>query len=202
MERVLGEPVTEPAPDPAVVLQDGGIRLRRLRDSADEYALLARWLNEPHVRYWWDPDNPPATAATVAEQYGPFTRAGDPTTACIIEVGDEPVGYIQFYPWSADAEYARTVGVEYAEGDWGLDVFIGAPDRVERGLGTQVVDLLCTHLGREFDATSVMLVTDTANARAQRAYEKAGFSRIAEIIDTDTRNGERVRSYLMRRRLT
>ena len=34
------------------------------------------------------------------------------------------------------------------------------------------------------------------------AYEKAGFSKVRRVLDTDTRDGERVRCWLMERRGT
>ena len=188
------------AREPAdVIAQDGDLRIRRLRDRDDDYEMLARWLNTPHVREWWDPDDPAATAQSVAAEYRPLTQPDSATTPCIIELDGRAIGYIQFYPWSADADWAKLVGIEWADGDWGLDVLIGEPDAVGRDIGTRVVDLVCRHAARAHAATALMLVTETTNGRAQRAYEKAGFQRVAEILDTDTRNGERVRSYVMRR---
>jgi len=199
MERGTPEPVTQPEAHHEIVTEVGGIRLRRMRDSTDDYELLARWLNESHVREWWDPDDPPATADTVRSDYGAYTEPEDPTTACIVELDGRTVGYLQFYPWSADEEYARTVGLELMDGEWGLDILIGEPDLIGIGIGSRVVDVLCSYLTRERGAPSIALVTETTNTRAHRAYERVGFRRVGEILDTDTRDGERVRSYVMRR---
>jgi len=83
---------------------------------------------------------------------------------------------------------------------WGLDLFVGEPDCIGRGLGSQVVDLLCRHLFDEKNAGAVALWAAQDNHRALRAYEKAGFHRDGEVLDTDTRGGERVRSWVMVRR--
>lgn len=69
-----------------------------------------------------------------------------------------------------------------------------------RGVGTRVVSLICEHLEREHGASAVALTTETTNARAQRAYEKAGFEKVRRVLDTDTRDGERVWCWLMVRR--
>ena len=45
--------------------------------------------------------------------------------------------------------------------------------------------------------TSVALLTPVGNDRAHRAYEKAGFRRVRQTLDTDVVNGERRMSWLM-----
>lgn len=182
-----------------VVVQVGSLRIRRMRDSEHDYALLVRWLNQPHVREWWDPDDPPATLASVRREHAAATGPDPATTACIIELGRRPVGFIQFYRWAASPDDAELIGGEVGERDWGLDILIGEPDLVGKGIGTLAVDLVCRQLMGERRAESVMLLTEVTNARAQRAYEKAGFRRVREVLDVDRRDGERVRSYLMRR---
>ena len=68
---------------------------------------------------------------------------------------------------------------------------------ISQGHGSRAVDLLCRYLFETRGATSVALLTDIENVRAQRAYEKAGFEKIAEALDLDRRDGVRVRSWLM-----
>jgi RimJ/RimL family protein N-acetyltransferase len=60
------------------------------------------------------------------------------------------------------------------------------------------VHLVCVHLAERWGAEAVLLVTYRDNLRAQRAYERVGFRRIGEVLDTDTRGGERIPSYVMR----
>ena len=53
-----------------------------------------------------------------------------------------------------------------------------------------------------FAITSLALfMTALDNLVAQRAYGKAGFRKVGEILDMDVRGGERVRSWLMIRDL-
>jgi aminoglycoside 6'-N-acetyltransferase len=89
------------------------------------------------------------------------------------------------------------VGVPDADGSYGLDIFIGEPDMIDRGVGSRTVALLARHLFEERDATSVALVTPVGNERAHRAYEKAGFHKVKQILDTDVVGGERRMSWLM-----
>ncbi len=179
------------------IARDGELLVRLLRDDPAEYRLMAGWLNRPHVREWWDPDEPPITDTAVAAEYGPRTDPRSPTTSCVIELGGREAGYVQFYKWGSWPDEAGDMDVPFDDDSWGLDIFIGEPDLVGVGLGSRAVDLVCRYLFDERRASAIMLTTEIENIRAQRAYEKAGFRRVKEVLDTDTRAGERVRSWLM-----
>jgi aminoglycoside 6'-N-acetyltransferase len=180
-----------------VITREGELAIRRMRDEAGDYALMVRWRNAPHVREWWDPDDPPLTMETAVDEYRPDTRADSSTTACIIEVDGAPVGFIQFYPWAAEPEEVHDLALPVDAGAWGIDLFIGEPSHLGRGVGTGAVDLVCHHLFSERGASSVALLAAKANARALRAYEKAGFRRTTGMLDLDVKGGERVDSWLM-----
>jgi RimJ/RimL family protein N-acetyltransferase len=89
------------------------------------------------------------------------------------------------------------IGFELPAGYWGVDIFIGERDHLDRGIGSRAVSLICRYLIEERRAIGVALVVARDNVRAQRAYEKAGLVRICEVLDTDTREGQRIPSYLM-----
>ena len=188
--------------DQDLVAEHGGLRIRRMRDDDADHERMVRWRNSLHVREWWDPDDLPLTIEGSRTQYGPLTRSGSPTVAAFMELDARPIGYIQFYPWAAYEDELEGLGIvtPMPEGSWGLDVFIGEADCVGRGLGTQMVDLLCSHLFDDEAARAVVLWAAQDNDRALRAYVKAGFRREGEVLDTDTRGGERVRSWVMVRR--
>jgi aminoglycoside 6'-N-acetyltransferase len=185
--------------DPDELARDGEFAIRRMRDEPSDYALVIRWRNEPHVAEWWttDDDPTPTTPERVAEQYGPRTEDAEWVTSCIISLGDRPVGYVQFYPWDSEAETAGEMGIAVIAGSFGLDIFIGEPDVIDRGVGSRVVALLARHLFEARDATAVALLTPVGNSRAHRAYEKAGFRKVRQTLDTDVVNGERRMSWLM-----
>lgn len=178
--------------------RDDDLGIRVLRDHPDDLALLVGWLARPHVRAWWDPDEPVPTLDEVRGKYGARTGSGSATTPCVIELAGRPIGYLQFYPWLAYPEEVREIGIPARPASYGLDLFIGEPELIDAGLGTRVVRLACRFLAAERDADDVMLTTEVGNLRAQRAYEKAGFERVREVLDLDTRDGERARCWLMR----
>ena len=180
-----------------IVVGERDLVIRRMRDHESDYGLIVRWRNLPHVRRRWDPDDPPMTVDLAREEHGPDTVPGAPGTACIIELNDRPIGFIQFYRWASFAEEAKEVGIPFDDQTYGLDVFIGDPDLIGKGVGTRVVQLLSDYFIDELDASSVALTTDVDNHIAIRSYEKAGFKKVKEVLDTDTYRGERVRSWLM-----
>jgi aminoglycoside 6'-N-acetyltransferase len=179
--------------------REGELAIRLLRNDADDLALITRWRAQPHVHEWWDPDDPPPTFEEVAAAYGNRTHPSSPTTACIIELERRPIGYVQFYRWASYAEEAWEMGLDADDTTFGLDILIGEPDLIGRGHGSRVVAMVSEYLERERGATRISLTTEVSNERAQRAYEKAGFRKVREVLDIDTRGGERARCWLMTR---
>ena len=179
------------------IVEDGNLVIRRMRDEDSEYAQMAMWRNRPHVRRRWDPDHPPMTIETARAEYRPDTIPGAPSTACVVELEDKPIGFIQFYRWASYADEAEEVGIAFDERTYGLDVFIGEPELIGQGIGSKIVALLSDYMLEELGASSVALTTDLDNHPAIRCYEKAGFEKVKEVLDTDTYQGERIRSWLM-----
>ena len=182
--------------DSVVVAQDDLV-IRRMRDEDAEYDLMVGWRNLPHVRRRWDPDHPPLTRESAIEEYRPDTQLDSVSVACIIELQDRPIGFIQFYRWASYPEGAREVGIPFDDQTYSLDVFIGVPELIGQGRGTKVVRLLSDYLINELGGSSVALTTDLDNHAAIKCYENAGFERIRVVLDTDTYMGERVKCWLM-----
>lgn len=182
---------------PGELTRDGDLSIRLMRDEAAEFERLVSWRKEPHVREWWDTDEPPLTVESAVAEYRQDLGPGAPTTACIIELSGKPVGYLQFYRWASYPSEAREIGIPENKGTWGLDIFMGDRSLIGGGVGSRALDLLCRYLFEAEQASAVALCTALGNTRAQRAYEKAGFVKVRQVLDTDTRGGKRVRSWLM-----
>jgi len=185
--------------DAQVVASEGDLTVRLLRNDDEDIAAMVRWRAQPHVHAWWDPDGSAPTFEEAAALYGARTHPSSPTTPCVIQLGERPIGYLQFYKWASFPVEAGSMGVEHDEDTFGLDLFIGEPELVGHGIGSRTVDLLCRYLEQERGATRTVLLTETTNARARRAYEKAGFTKVRAVLDMDTRDGERMRCWLMER---
>jgi RimJ/RimL family protein N-acetyltransferase len=181
------------------LIREGDLSIRRMRSDPDDLARLLAWRREPHVRAFWDNDDdaPELTTDFIETHYVPLTDPSHDTVATFIELSGTPVGYLQFYRWSAYPEGAHATSIPIDADAFGLDVFIGDPTCIGRGIGSRAVDLACRYLFETHGASRVALLTALDNLRAQRAYEKAGFVRVRRALDTDTRGGVRIASWLM-----
>jgi aminoglycoside 6'-N-acetyltransferase len=130
-----------------------------------DLARIQRWLETPEVQRWWgDPD----------EQYE--LVSSDVThpdmDQFIVSYDSRPFAYIQCYALST---WNQGFG-EQPAGTRGIDQFIGEPNFLGCGHGSNFIrqfvqDLLLNGTPR------VVTDPDPTNARAVRAYEKAGFLR-------------------------
>jgi aminoglycoside 6'-N-acetyltransferase len=144
--------------------------------SHGDLPLVRVWLATPHVREWWgEPDT----------QFG--LVSGDLEEPAmeqfVVATGGRSFAYLQCYDLGAWPESGLDV---HPRGTRGIDQFIGEPDMIDRGHGSAFIrafieDALAAGVPR------VLTDPDPANARAIRAYEKAGFRRDREVDTTDGR---------------
>jgi aminoglycoside 6'-N-acetyltransferase len=143
--------------------------------SADDLPLVRRWLMMPHVIEWWgDPE----------QQFG--LVSGDVTCDSVdqfvVAKDTRPFAYLQCYDPAAWPESGLGV---HPRGTRGIDQFIGEPDMTDRGHGSGFVRQFIDSLVAA-GTPRVITDPDPANARAIRAYEKAGFHKHCLV---DTPNG-------------
>ena len=138
---------------------------------AADLPLVRRWLAEPHVVQWWgDP----------AEQYGLVSGDLDEPAMdqFMISTAGTDFAYLQCYDLTA---WESGFG-EHPRGTLGIDQFIGEPGMIERGHGSAFIRAFADERLRR-GAPRIVTDPDPANARAVRAYEKAGFEK-AGMVDT------------------
>jgi aminoglycoside 6'-N-acetyltransferase len=141
--------------------------------SAGDLPIIKRWLEMPHVSEWWhDP----------AEQFELVSGDLDhpDMDQFIVAADDQPFGYIQCYALS-------TWNVSFGpqpQATRGIDQFIGEPAMIGQGHGSAFIrqfadGLLASGIQR------IVTDPDPENARAVRAYAKAGFQseRVVETPD-------------------
>ena len=167
------------------------ISFRRLR--ASDLELMHRWLNASHVRPWWYAEG--TSYAEIEEHYLPASEGREATKLfLILYEGEPPIGFIQSYRISAkdDETYAGLVDVEDSAG---LDLFIGDPEYLYRGLGRHVIRrFLSEHVFSEPGIAVCGLGPELKNSAAIRVHEKAGF----RFFKTIQVSGEPEPEYLMR----
>jgi aminoglycoside 6'-N-acetyltransferase len=179
----------QPTEASTVIARDGDLAIRLMRDTPDDYELMARWLNDEQVKVFWHGRDEAFPMERILEKYGPRTRGEAPTTPCFITLDDRPIGYIQFYRTDDWSEWRDQIGLEPRADRWALDIVIGEPDLWNRGLGTRAVTALLRYLFAEKAASQVVLDPVADNSRAIRCYEKSGFRRIRLIPNNEFLDG-------------
>ena len=131
--------------------------------------LVRRWLDLPHVREWWG--DPATQYAILSDDLNEGAM-----DQYIVEANGEAFAYLQCYDLTA---WNCGFG-EQPAGARGVDLFIGEPTMIGHGSA-----LLARFVKEQLQNGVPRIVTDPdpANARAIRAYEKAGFTR-RRLVET------------------
>ena len=135
------------------------------RATVADVPLLTGWDQQPHV-----------VAATGADDVTDWVRELSVDTRwtehLIAEEDGRPVGIVQLIdPGREETHY------------WGdcepnlraLDIWLGEPSDLGRGLGTQMMRLALNRCFADTDVTAVLIDPLAANTRARRFYERLGF---------------------------
>ena len=142
------------------------------------YPLLRTWLNAPHMLEWWgDPE----------EEFGfirDMVEGRDTTRPFLILLDGEPAGYIQYWflghhqneAWTKDNPWLLELPQEAV----GVDLSIGQAHRLSAGIGSAALSAFVARL-RGLGHETIIIDPDPANARAVRAYAKAGFRPLAAL---------------------
>lgn len=129
--------------------------------SMNDLPMLLAWQEQPHVRKWWDSDEP-------YDQEG----ISDPRVSrYIVSVEGRPFAFMQDYSvhgWE-DHHFAQL-----PKGARGIDQFIGDPKMIGVGHGTAFIG---ARMGVLFDGGAPVIATDPHpdNERAIAVYKKLGF---------------------------
>jgi aminoglycoside 6'-N-acetyltransferase len=147
--------------------------------------LLARWRRDPAVVAWYGADAPTDEESLAAKYVGNPARAH--ITHAVAEHLGEPAGFVQWY--ACQPPYLAAAGLPADDGAWAIDLHL-APELIGGGLGSRLVRLVAAHLTAG-GVPRVLIDPEAANARAIRAYEKAGFVRVRDLPAYSTRDGVR-----------
>jgi aminoglycoside 6'-N-acetyltransferase len=136
--------------------------------------LVHRWLAMPHVAEWWG--NPDEQFALVREDL-----EQPDMDQFIVSIADHPFAYLQCYDPTAWPEGGLGA---HPRGSRGVDQFIGDPVMIERSHGSAFIRAFVDGLFLT-GTPRVLTDPDPRNARAIRAYEKAGFRQDREVTTPD-----------------
>jgi len=142
------------------------------------YPLLQKWLGEPHMQEWWgDPD-------TELGYIRDMVEGRDTTRPFLIAFEGNPIGYIQYWfighhqneQWIRDHPWLSELPSEAI----GVDLSIGCSEKLSMGIGSAALAAFVATL-REKGHKTIIIDPDPDNARAVRAYTKAGFRPIPHL---------------------
>lgn len=160
--------------------QQDNLSLLPLSGTEEEYALLLAWLSQSEISRFYGGD-----AAFEVASIKKHVQKGD-VCSCLILQQSRPVGYLQFYEIS-DPEEKRELLLSPYPRAYGIDVFLGEPENLGRGVGTRCMRMVCDYLFSEKHADALCIDPREDNPRAIRCYEKAGFFYV-----TTKKEGEKV----------
>jgi aminoglycoside 6'-N-acetyltransferase len=161
-----------------------GPRLRFRPVSQSDLPDLMRWLDDAEVRQFYG--DPPASEAAAREDY--LEVDVNPVWRFVIEEDGRGVGEIQYHHAYPGSDYAWSAGI---------DIFIGDPDARDRGVGTEAIRTMLRFLFEEKRVHRATIDPEVANARAIRAYEKAGFRLDGVLRHHAFEHGEYVDTHFM-----
>ena len=144
--------------------------------------LLHDWLLRPHVAEWWQPT---PTFAELEEEFAEHFSGISGVKPYLALVDGLPIGYIQSY--TAMGSGGGWWTEEQDPGVRGIDQFLANAEDLGRGLGSSMVRVFVDALFADPLVTRVQTDPDPRNARAIRAYEKAGFRALGEVDTPDGR---------------
>jgi aminoglycoside 6'-N-acetyltransferase len=143
----------------------------------DDFALLGRWLAEPHVARWWNHDSSPQG---VEADFGPTLRGEQASQDLLALLDGHPVGLIQRSRLDGYPEYLADYEaiVPVPAGAVVLDYLLGDPAQIGRGLGPIVIRSAVAQTWLDLpEVPCILVAVVVANTRSWRALEKAGLVR-------------------------
>jgi aminoglycoside 6'-N-acetyltransferase len=143
---------------------------------------LHEWLNRPHVARWWH-ERP--TLDEVVARYAPAIEGKDPSDHYIAVADGREVGFVETYLIADHPDWDAVVRA--GPGVAGADLFIAEPSLTGKGLGTAMLRRFVDEIVFAPEKTTACLAdVDVDNTASLRAFEKAGFTRVGEIVDPES----------------
>lgn len=130
------------------------IRFRPL--AATDFPMLLEWLQQPHVKDWWDDGDD--TLEKVATHYG---DPSDDSRRFVLELDGDAAGYFQYYRIDAT--------------QIGTDQFLARPHGLSQGLGSRCLSAFIDMIAAAETVRCIIADPHPGNGRAIRCYEKCGF---------------------------
>jgi aminoglycoside 6'-N-acetyltransferase len=138
------------------------VKLRRA--TPDDLKRLQYWDRQPHVIAAKGDDD--------RQWKTELTRRPDWREQLIAEVGGRPIGFVQVIdPSREESHYWGCI----EEGYRAIDIWIGEPDALDRGYGTQIMKQAIERCFADPTVKAILVDPLDGNEGAHRFYERLGF---------------------------
>jgi len=151
------------------------------RAELNDDGLISRWFHSPHVSEFWGDASANildfrSAMTGVCTLFNYWIGRDDTIPFCLLittdATRDTPEHLAPFLPETGEA--------------WTLDILIGPPEYVGRGIATQMLESFLSHIQYQNRALRTVLIDPEANnSRAIHVYEKAGFQLVSEFVPSD-----------------
>jgi|JI8StandDraft_1071087.scaffolds.fasta_scaffold143856_1 aminoglycoside 6'-N-acetyltransferase len=148
----------------------GTVTLRRAR--ADDIPRLEAWDTQPHVVAATGDDD-------VFDWADELSRDAEWTTTLIAEEDGRPVGVVQMIdPREEETHYWGEVEPNLRA----IDIWIGEPEDLGRGLGSQMMTLVLDQCFDDPAVVAVLIDPLETNVRARAFYRRMGFAEVGPRV--------------------
>lgn len=170
-------------------LPEFDLSFRPMRE--EDLPIVRAWLVQPHVRRWYDDVPGAAFPDDTIERYRRAIRGEERTYRYIVALDGRPIGEVQSYRVDDHPEYAAEIAID--EPAIGIDLFIGEPELIGRGLGPALIRSFLREVAFPHHEVDLCVIGPAkSNTAAIRANEKAGFRHHKTYVEPDAREPEHV----------
>lgn len=150
------------------------MNVRLLDVTTDDLPLIEQWLYDEHVRSAWG--DPETNARMLCDP------PADGHWRAIIETDGRKVGLVLWqHPTRQELDEAGLIDIPESVID--IDIMIGEPTEVGRGVGSAAIRLVANAVLSDPAVPFVIAATLIDNLASQRAFAKAGFRSDREFDD-------------------
>lgn len=157
------------------VFDQNGYHFQKVRQG--DIRLIRYWLMEPHVADWWTPAE---EDIRIMEQEMRDPRPN--LIRYIVSFGARDFAYIQVYDPAGDEFWADN---PQSPGTYGIDQFIGDPQMIGFGHGTNFIKAFVVELKKQSEIKRIIVDPAPDNVPAIRCFSQVGFKKEKEIMTPD-----------------
>ena len=151
------------------------------RADLNDVGLISRWFHSSHVSEFWGEASTNIrdfrdAMTGVCGLFNYWIGQDDTMPFCLLITTDAT---------RDTPEHLKPLLPETGEA-WTLDVLIGPPEYVGRGIATNMLESFLSHLQHQNCTLRTVLIDPEANnSRAIHVYEKVGFQLVSEFVPSD-----------------